>query len=170
MPGTETDHGTLGTWQPHGRMVRSPEFTLTSKNLWYLVRGSLRVYASVNSHLMIAGPLHGSLLREFKQTDAEWHWVSHGLEQYRDHRMHIEFSSSRRFAVRRCDGLARRWRTTDPRTDLELDQSRSSRSAATAERAATYGKRFSDAAKLLDETNLEGPFDQTNAIASDSSV
>ena len=38
-PGTEIEHGTLGPWQFHGRMVRSPEFTLASKNLWYLVRG-----------------------------------------------------------------------------------------------------------------------------------
>jgi hypothetical protein len=91
-PGTEVDNGALGSWQMYGRKVRSPEFTLTTHRLWYLVRGSVRAYATVNSHLIIVGPLHGSLLTEFKQTDDEWHWVSHGLDLYQGHRMHVEFS------------------------------------------------------------------------------
>ena len=91
-PGTEVDNGTLGAWQMPGRMVRTPEFNLKTRNLWYLVRGSVRAYANVNSHLIIVGPLHGSLLREFKQIDDHWHWVSHGLDLYKDHRLHVEFS------------------------------------------------------------------------------
>ncbi len=89
--GTEDDHGTMGAWHRHGRMVRTPEFTLNSKRLWYLVRGSVRAYAVVNSHLVVAGPLHGSLLREFKQTDLQWHWVAQDLELYPGHRVHVEF-------------------------------------------------------------------------------
>lgn len=73
-------------------MVRSPEFTLTKRNLWYLVRGSVRAYASVNSHLIVVGPLHGSVFREFKHADDQWHWVSHDLTLYPDHRMHVEFA------------------------------------------------------------------------------
>ena len=91
-PGTEIDHGTLGAWQFSGRMVRSPEFTLTKRNAWYLVRGSVRAYASVNSHLIVVGPLHGSVFREFKHSDDQWHWVSHDLAAYSGHRMHIEFA------------------------------------------------------------------------------
>lgn len=91
-PGTEDDHGTLGSWHRHGRMVRTPEFTLNGTRLWYLVRGNVRAYVSVNSHLIVAGPLHGSVVREFKQTDNEWHWVAHGLDLYKGHRMHVEFS------------------------------------------------------------------------------
>lgn len=91
-PGTETDHGTLGAWQLSGRMVRSPEFTLAKRHLWYLVRGSVHVYASVNSHLIVVGPLHGSVFREYKHTDDQWHWVSHDLTLYSGHRMHIEFA------------------------------------------------------------------------------
>ncbi|HEY4263169.1 MAG TPA: DUF1553 domain-containing protein, partial [Schlesneria sp.] len=89
--GTEDDYGTMGAWHRHGRMVRTPEFTLNSKRLWYLVRGSVRAYAVVNSHLIVAGPLHGSLLREYKQTESQWHWVAQDLELYPSHRMHIEF-------------------------------------------------------------------------------
>ncbi|MEI8019086.1 MAG: PSD1 and planctomycete cytochrome C domain-containing protein [Schlesneria sp.] len=91
-PGTEVDNGTLGAWQQYGRMVRTPEFTLSKRNVWYLIRGSVRAYASVNSHLIVVGPLHGSVLREFKHADDQWHWVSHDLSQYAGHRMHVEFS------------------------------------------------------------------------------
>ena len=91
-PGTEVDNGVLGKWQSYGRMVRSPEFVLEHRNVWYLVKGSVRAYAAVNSHLIIVGPLHNSLLREYPQSDNDWHWVSQGLEQYRGHRLHVEFS------------------------------------------------------------------------------
>ncbi len=92
-PGVEDDHGKLGEWHRHGRMVRSPEFTLTKGTLWYLVRGSVRAYAAVNSHLVLAGPLHGSVVREFKHDKPnEWRWVAHPLDGYREHRMHVEFT------------------------------------------------------------------------------
>ncbi|MEK6262202.1 MAG: PSD1 and planctomycete cytochrome C domain-containing protein [Planctomycetota bacterium] len=92
-PGVEDDHGKLGEWHRHGRMVRSPEFTLTKGTLWYLVRGSVRAYAAVNSHLVLAGPLHGAVVREFKHDKPnEWRWVAHPLDGYRDHRMHVEFT------------------------------------------------------------------------------
>ncbi len=91
--GVEDDHGTLSNWQRHGRMVRTPEFTLTKGTVWSLVRGSVRAYAVVNSHLIVVGPLHGSLLREFKHDKPnEWHWVGHSLEVYRGHRLHVEFT------------------------------------------------------------------------------
>ncbi len=91
-PGTEVDNGTLGAWQQYGRMVRTPEFTSSKRSVWYLMKGSVRAYASVNSHLIVVGPLHGSVLREFKHADDQWHWVSHDLSQYTGHRMHVEFS------------------------------------------------------------------------------
>lgn len=90
--GTEDDYGSLGSWHRHGRMVRTPEFTLNGTRLWYLVRGTVRAYVTVNSHLVVAGPLHGSVVREFKQADSQWHWVAHGLELYKGHRLHVEFS------------------------------------------------------------------------------
>ncbi len=92
-PGVEADHGTLGGWQRYGRMVRTPEFTLTKGTVWSLVRGSVRSYAAVNSHLIVVGPLHGSTLHEFKHDKPhEWRWVGHSLEGYRGHRLHVEFS------------------------------------------------------------------------------
>ncbi len=91
-PGTEVDNGTLGAWQEYGRMVRTPEFTSTKRNVWYLIKGSVRAYASVNSHLIVVGPLHGAVFREYKHADDQWHWVPHDLSQYTGHRMHVEFT------------------------------------------------------------------------------
>ncbi len=91
-PGTEVDASAIGAGQPYGRMVRSPEFHLAHRRAWYLVRGSVRAYAVVNSHLIVVGPLHNSLVREFKQADDQWHWVSHDLDLYQGHRLHVEFS------------------------------------------------------------------------------
>ena len=92
VSGTEVDNGTLGAWQQYGRMVRTPEFTSSKRNVWYLIKGSVRAYASVNSHLIVVGPLHGAVLREYKHADDQWHWVAHDLSHYTGHRMHVEFS------------------------------------------------------------------------------
>ncbi|HVW02351.1 MAG TPA: DUF1549 domain-containing protein, partial [Planctomycetaceae bacterium] len=91
-PGTEADYGALGGWQRSGKTIRTPEFTFTGKSLRYLVRGSVRVYADINSHLVIGGPLHGSLVREYKGESGRWQWVEQHLPAYEGHRMHVEFT------------------------------------------------------------------------------
>ena len=88
----ERDYGKLGGWDRSGRTLRTPDVTLSSKSLWYLVRGSGRAYAVVNSHLMVFGPLHGALLTEWTAKDDRWHWVEHRLPAYPGHRLHVEFS------------------------------------------------------------------------------
>ena len=86
------EYGKLGGWDRSGRTLHTPDVTLTSETLWYLVRGSGRAYAVVNSHLLINGPLHGALLKEWAATDDRWHWVEHRLPTYAGHRLHVEFS------------------------------------------------------------------------------
>ncbi len=97
--GTDKDHGGLGNWDRMGQTLRTAEVTLKTGNVWYLVRGSGRVYAAVNSHLVIAGPLHGAILREWDGKPvaaggppAGWQWVNHNLSAYSGHRLHFEFS------------------------------------------------------------------------------
>ena len=90
--GVERDGGPLGTWERSGQTLRTPDVTLTAGSLWYLVRGPVRAYANVASHLVIQGPLHGSLLREFKDDRNQWRWVEHPLAAYRGQRVHAEFS------------------------------------------------------------------------------
>ena len=90
--GVERDGGPLGGWERSGQTLRTPDVTLTAGSLWYLVRGSMRAYANVASHLIIQGPLHGSLLKEFKDDRNQWRWVEHPLAAYKGQRVHAEFS------------------------------------------------------------------------------
>lgn len=78
-------------WQQAGRTIKTPTFTLGSGKLWYLVRGSANVYASVASHRMNNGPLHGNLIRRIEGPDS-MRWVSHDLSAYPNARVHLEFT------------------------------------------------------------------------------
>jgi hypothetical protein len=91
-PGTERDYGGLGGWDRAGSTLRTPEVTLGSGKVWYLVKGSGRVYAVVNSHLIVGGPLHGAVLREWKGDANQWQWIQHDLAVYAGHHVHFEFS------------------------------------------------------------------------------
>ncbi len=92
VQGAERDVGALGVWERSEQTLRTRDFTLNASKLWYLVRGGVRAYAAVDSHLMVQGPLHGALLREFKDENGGWHWVEQHLADYRGHRLHVEFS------------------------------------------------------------------------------
>ncbi|MFZ9856345.1 MAG: PSD1 and planctomycete cytochrome C domain-containing protein, partial [Limisphaerales bacterium] len=91
-PGNENDSGELGATGRSGQMLRTPTITLKGGRLHYLLRGATRVYAAVDSHLMVAGPLHGQLIGHFDSgpTSAP-RWVTHDLSAYSGHRTHIEF-------------------------------------------------------------------------------
>ncbi len=90
--GTDREAGKLSGWDRAGKIVRTPAFGLTSGKLHYLVRGSGLAYSVVDSHRMINGPLHGSLLLEFKAAEPQHRrWVTHDLARYAGHRGHVEF-------------------------------------------------------------------------------
>ncbi|MBM3902438.1 MAG: DUF1553 domain-containing protein [Verrucomicrobia bacterium] len=91
-PGNENDSGELGATGRSGQMLRTPTITLQGGRLHYLLRGATRVYAAVDSHLMVTGPLHGQLIGHFDSgpTSAP-RWVTHDLTAYGGHRTHIEF-------------------------------------------------------------------------------
>jgi hypothetical protein len=91
-PGTERDYGGLGNWDRAGCTLRTPEATLGTGKVWYLVKGSGRVYAVVNSHLIVGGPLHGAVLKEWKGDANNWQWIQHDLVAYAGHHAHFEFS------------------------------------------------------------------------------
>ena len=91
-PGNEDDSGRLGATSRAGRMLRTPTVTLGSGKLHYLVRGRLKAYAAVDSHIMLEGPLHGALTRTLDPGAATGpRWVSHDLSDYAGHRTHVEF-------------------------------------------------------------------------------
>ncbi len=90
-PGNEGDPGSLGATERSGRTLRTPSFRLASGKVHYLLRGKARVYAAVDSHLLIAGPLHGVLVQRM-DAGAEPRWMTHDLGAYVGHRLHVEIA------------------------------------------------------------------------------
>jgi hypothetical protein len=92
-PGVQNESGALGGAQRPGRTLRTPEFTLQHGNAYALVQGNGMIYAGVAQHIMVAGPLHGSLVQRFNTGD-KLQWVSVNLSPYKGHRVHLEFTSN----------------------------------------------------------------------------
>lgn len=71
-----------------GRTLRSPTFELRHGKVSCLVDGTGHIVACVDSHRLVAGPLH-------KQTvvpvNAGQRWVTLNLSRYLGHRLHLEF-------------------------------------------------------------------------------
>lgn len=83
-----------------GRTLRSPTFELKNPNVSCLVQGTGHVLACVDSHRLIAGPLHKETIRQVKATNEGW--VTLNLKRYVGHRLHLEFipATDSKLAVR----------------------------------------------------------------------
>ncbi|MFT5471473.1 MAG: hypothetical protein ACI8UO_006607 [Verrucomicrobiales bacterium] len=91
---SENDSGSLDGVPRAGKMIRTPTVTLESGEIHYLIRGKAKVYAAVSQHIMVTGPLHGTLVREFKVENADQpQWVTHNLKRYAGLRAHFEFGA-----------------------------------------------------------------------------
>lgn len=95
-PGVEREPSMYGGWKRDGIMLRTPKFGLSHGKIHYLVRGSGRLLAAVDSQHLVTGPLHTVLVREWVHED-RWHWVSQDLSEYGGHRVAIEFSPGNEF-------------------------------------------------------------------------
>ncbi len=73
-----------------GRTLRTPTFLLDHGQVACQVRGGGHVVACVDSHRLVAGPLHGETVVRIAPSD-QWQWVSLNLERYVGHRLHLEF-------------------------------------------------------------------------------
>ncbi|MCA9195689.1 MAG: PSD1 domain-containing protein, partial [Planctomycetales bacterium] len=72
-----------------GRTLRSPTFTVTDGQLDCLCEGQGHVFTCVDSHRLIAGPLHGETL---ERVDGQKAWTRLNLTRYVGHRVHLEFT------------------------------------------------------------------------------
>ncbi|MCI0461609.1 MAG: DUF1553 domain-containing protein, partial [Gemmataceae bacterium] len=90
-PGAEQDPGALARLVRSGRTLRTPTFEVKAGKVYSLVRGAGQAFASVDQHVMIAGPLHGQVLKTVK-TGPAFGWVEHDLSRYKGHRVHLEFT------------------------------------------------------------------------------
>lgn len=71
-----------------GRTLRSPTFELKHGNVSCLVDGVGHIVACVDSHRLVAGPLHKQTIVPVKTGQR---WVTLNLERYIGHRLHLEF-------------------------------------------------------------------------------
>lgn len=71
-----------------GRTLRSPTFELKHDIVNCLVEGAGHIVACVDSHRLIAGPLHGQTIRKINSGER---WVTMNLSRYVGHRLHLEF-------------------------------------------------------------------------------
>jgi hypothetical protein len=89
--GEENDPGALGAVVRAGRVLRTPSFTVSAGKVYYLVKGSGHAYASVATHALIAGPLHGKLLLPIN-AGPRFRWVTHDLSAYKGYPAHVQFT------------------------------------------------------------------------------
>lgn len=89
-PGTQKDSGARG-WTQSGRTLYIHRRSLSSGRLAYLVRGRGQVFVQLNSHRLLAGPLHGAAIFRF-DTKGEWRWEVQNLGGYPGTLAQIEIS------------------------------------------------------------------------------
>ncbi|WP_231754286.1 PSD1 and planctomycete cytochrome C domain-containing protein [Caulifigura coniformis] len=86
--------GRLESLSRNGRTLRSRTFDLQSGEVNCRVRGSGAIVACVDSHRLIAGPLHGETVINVLGDSDEWRWIPVNLARYVGHRVHLEFTPS----------------------------------------------------------------------------
>ncbi len=89
--GVQHEHGVLGGTVRAGRTLKTPSFTIKTGHVHFLVKGNFRLYAAVDAHTLINGPLHSDLVKDFN-TAGKWQWITRDLSAYKGHRTHLEFS------------------------------------------------------------------------------
>jgi hypothetical protein len=91
---SEKDAGSgLGKYSRSGQTLRTPTFEVKNKEIFYLVKGNGSCLVVVDSHRMVQGPLHRSVVKHKMNADGKMRWISHGqLDKYVGHRVHLEFT------------------------------------------------------------------------------
>jgi len=74
-----------------GKTIRTPTVTLTSGQVYYLIRGKATVYAAV-SQALFTGPLHKALVKTVEVKGDAPRWIGHNLKRYAGQRVHFEIS------------------------------------------------------------------------------
>tara|TARA_R110002049_G_scaffold46487_1_gene135119 strand:- start:59335 stop:62496 length:3162 start_codon:yes stop_codon:yes gene_type:complete len=84
-----TSRSALSKIPRSGRTLRTPTFELTGENVVCRVHGQGHVVACVDSHRLVAGPLHKQTIAEIKPDSNS---VVLDLSRYLGHRIHLEFT------------------------------------------------------------------------------
>ncbi len=91
------DPGSIGSLDRAGRILRTPKVRIDQGILWHRVRGNLQIFTTVDSHVMVHGPLYGGTVMKV-DTKGEWKWIRQDL--HRDlkwgetsHVVHVEYAA-----------------------------------------------------------------------------
>ncbi|WP_235989835.1 PSD1 and planctomycete cytochrome C domain-containing protein [Bremerella alba] len=91
--GVQDDFGKIRNWNRAGRTLKTDTFALSDGRIHYLVKGSGRAFAVVDSHRLVQGPLHNVTVKEWKSGDATTtQWITQDLRDYQGHAAHVEFT------------------------------------------------------------------------------
>ena len=82
-------------------MLRTATFEITSDLIWYRYRGEADLLLVVDSHRVVAGPLHGIVKQQLRGEPNKWNWKSQNVRDYLGHRVHAEFQPKKDFALDR---------------------------------------------------------------------
>ena len=81
----------IGKLPRSGRTLHTPAFELRSGNVQCRLKGKGYIVACVDSHRLIAGPLHSETVKGIPKADG-FQWVTMNLSRYIGHRLHLEFT------------------------------------------------------------------------------
>jgi hypothetical protein len=99
--GADNEPGPVGRIVRAGRTLRTPKFDVDGGKVHIRARGAAMLYAAVEGHVMLSGPLHGSIVTAIKGSN-EFRWHSIDLGPYKGRRVHLEFTpEGETFAVAR---------------------------------------------------------------------
>lgn len=151
-----------------GGTFLTPAFRLESERLAFLVRGNFRVFTAVDSHRLIAGPLHGETIFESKgAADSGWRWVQGpNLARYKNKRVHLEFSAIDTSGFELAQIVGGGLPTTPP-IAWSVDRIRESLSRI-QEKSGRESSQLSEEDKRLDAWVLTELIDRLNSRQSES--
>lgn len=86
--GTIQNRSAIAKLAKSGRTLRSPTFEVRDGSVSCRVDGTGHIVACVDSHRLVAGPLHKQTIAPLK---AGQRWVTLNLARYIGHRVHLEF-------------------------------------------------------------------------------
>ena len=155
--GAENDPGALGRMVRSGRTIRTPTFTINPGKVFYRVKGAGMVYAAVDSHMMIAGPLHAQLVADIPPSDS-LRWVALDLTPYKGRRAHLEFTAAEGsdFALASVIQAESAPASTNPVNHVLLTLLTSAGGNTPERLTADYQRLFSDTVKRLDADQIIG--------------
>lgn len=85
--------GKLESLPRSGRTLRSPTFRVTKGQVWCELRGTGHIVACVDSHRLVAGPLHGETIVRVEPDESDrFRRIKLNLTRYQGHRLHLEFT------------------------------------------------------------------------------